>query len=331
MSQPTLLITRHLPESVLQQARASFEVKLWPHDEPIGQHLIAWAQGCDALLVMATDRLDAATLRQLPASVRAIATYSVGHDHIDLYAVTQRGIPVFNTPDVLSDAVAEVALLLMLSAARDAATAETALRSGGWGPWSPTRFLGQQLTGRRLGLYGMGRIGMGIAQRALGFGMQVHYHNRTVHTAATGFTYHASLESLMEHSDVFCVCAPSTLQTRGTVNRARLALLPRGSVFVNIARGDLVDEDALFEAILSGHIGGAGLDVYRDEPAIDPRFLQLPRTTLLPHIGSATLDAREGMGRLALQALEAFLLQGKPPANCLNPDALASPFAKGSA
>ena len=183
----------------------------------------------------------------------------------------------------------------------------------------------------RLGLYGMGRIGMGIAQRALGFGMQVHYHNRTVHTAATGFTYHASLESLMEHSDVFCVCAPSTLQTRGTVNRARLALLPRGSVFVNIARGDLVDEDALFEAILSGHIGGAGLDVYRDEPAIDPRFLQLPRTTLLPHIGSATLDAREGMGRLALQALEAFLLQGKPPANCLNPDALASPFAKGSA
>lgn len=324
MNRPTLLITRTLPEPVLQLARATFEVTLWPHDEPIGAQLLPWAQGRDALLVMATDRLDAATLRSLPPSVRAIATYSVGHDHIDLSAATQRGIPVFNTPDVLSDAVAEVALLLILSAARDAASAEATLRSGAWGPWSPTRFVGQQLTGRRLGLYGMGRIGLGIAQRAQAFGTQVQYHNRSVHPDATGFTYHASLESLMAHSDVFCVCAPSTPQTRGAINAQRLALLPRGAVFVNIARGDLVDEDALIDAITSGHIGGAGLDVYRNEPTIDPRFLQLPRTTLLPHIGSATHDARNGMGRLAVDALKAFLLDGEQPAHCLNPEALTA-------
>ncbi len=318
-----LLITRTLPEPVLQRARAAFEVTLWPHDEPIGAQLLPWAQDCDALLVMATDRLDAATLRGLPSSVRAIATYSVGHDHIDLGAASERGMPVFNTPDVLSDAVAETALLLILSAARDASTAEATLRSGGWGPWSPTRFLGQQLTGRRLGLYGMGRIGLGIAQRALGFGMQVHYHNRSPHPSATGFTYHATLESLMAHSDVFCVCAPSTPQTRAAINAERLALLPRAAVFVNIARGDLVDEDALISAIASGQIGGAGLDVYRNEPAIDPRFLQLPRTTLLPHIGSATHGARNGMGRLAVDVLKAFLLDGERPAHCLNPDVLA--------
>lgn len=321
MSRPTVLVTRELPAPVLQQARAAFELKLWPHDEPIGAQLLPWAQGCEGLLVMATDRLDAVTLQQLPPSVRALSTYSVGHDHIDLDTATRRGIPVFNTPDVLSDAVAETALLLMLSAARDAATAEATLRGGGWGPWSPTRFLGQQLTGRRLGLYGMGRIGLGIARRAQGFGLQVHYHNRTVHPCATGFTYHASLDALMAHSDVFCVCAPSTPQTRGAITAARLALLPRGAVFVNIARGDLVDEDALIDAIASGQVGGAGLDVYRNEPELDPRFLQLSRTTLLPHIGSATHEARNGMGRLAVEALQGVLLDGVRPAHCLNPDA----------
>lgn len=322
MSRPTVLITRQLPGPVLEQAHAWFDVKLWPHDEPMGAQLLPWSQGCEGLLVMATDRLDAATLQALPPSVRAIATYSVGHDHIDLGAATQRRIPVSNTPDVLSDAVAETALLLMLSAARDAASAEATLRGGGWGPWSPTRFLGQQLTGRRLGIYGMGRIGLGIARRAMAFGMAVHYHNRSVHPEAGGFTYHASLEALLTHSDVFCVCAPSTPQTRGAINATRLALLPRGAVFVNIARGDLVDEDALIDAIASGHVGGAGLDVYRNEPHIDPRFMRLPRTTLLPHIGSATHEARNGMGLLALEGLKAVLLDGEAPVHALNPDAL---------
>lgn len=331
MTRPSLLVTRRLPEQVLQRAHASFDVRLWPHDEPIGDQLIPWAQGCTGLLVMATDRLDALTLHQLRPSVRAVSTYSVGYDHIDLGAATQLGIPVFNTPDVLSDAVAEVALLLMLSAARDAAAAQTTLRKGDWGPWSPTRFLGRQLTGRRLGIYGMGRIGLGIAQRAVGFGMAVHYHNRTVHPAATGFTHHATLDALVAHSDVLCVCAPSTALTRGAINRERLRKLPEGALFVNIARGDLVDEDVLIEAIESGHIGGAGLDVYHNEPHIDPRFLSLPRTTLLPHIGSATYEARNGMGRLAIEALERFLLDHQPPEHCLNPDAFTRRTTEGVA
>jgi len=193
------------------------------------------------------------------------------------------------------------------------------------GPWSPTRFLGKQLTGRTLGVFGMGRIGRALAQRALGFGLQVHYHNRSPLPANgndSQLTYHPTLESLLEFSDVFCVCAPSTPQTRGMLDAHRLGLLPPGAIFVNIARGDLVDEDALIEAIAAGRIGAAGLDVYRNEPRIDPRFLKLPHTTLLPHIGSATTEARTAMGFIILQALDRWLREGQPSDNCLNPSTL---------
>jgi glyoxylate reductase len=322
MSRPRLLITRVLPAAVLEEARAVFDVKLWPHDEPIGSHLEDWVSGCDALLVMATDRIDRSRLQAFRPHVRALATYSAGHDHIDLEAATRLRIPVFHTPDVLSDAVAEVAMLLILSAARDASAAEAVLRSGRWGPWSPTRFQGRQLTGRRLGIYGMGSIGLGIAGRARSFGLQVHYHNRSRNMAATGMTYHDSLESLLRVSDIFCVCAPSTPETRGAIHRERLALLPPGAVFVNIARGDLVDETALIEAISSGHIGAAGLDVYGNEPNIDARFMALPRTTLLPHIGSATEEARTAMGLIALKALDQWIRGAGSPPNCLNPSVL---------
>ena len=324
MTRPRLLITRTLSAAVQAEARERFEVSLWPRDEPIGNAFDSWSQGCDAVLVMATDRLDRPRLQALARHARAIATYSVGHDHLDLEAATELGLPVFHTPDVLSDAVAETAMLLILSAARDASAAEALLRGGGWGPWSPTRFLGRQLSGRTLGVFGMGRIGLALAQRARGFGLQVHYHNRSPLPAQSGedFVYHASLESLLAASEVFCACAPSTPQTRGVLDARRLGLLPAGALFVNIARGDLVDEEALIAAIESGRIGGAGLDVYRNEPRIDPRFLRLPRTTLLPHIGSATLEARTAMGRLAIEALAAWLLEGRVPANCLNPASL---------
>lgn len=320
MNPTRLLITRPLPEPVLEQARTQFDLKLWHRDEPIGKALVPWAADRQALLVMATDPLDRPTLQALAPSVKAIATYSVGHDHIDLDAATELGLPVFNTPDVLSDAVAEVAMLLILSAARDAGAAEAVLRAGQWGPWSPTRFLGVQLTGRRLGIFGMGRIGQEVAWRAKGFGLDIHYHNRKpVPDACCDAQYHDTLESLLRVSQVFCVCAPATEQTRNIIDRDRLALLPAGAIFVNVSRGDLVDEDALIAAIRSGHIGAAGLDVYRNEPRIDPRLLQLPRTTLLPHIGSATEEARIGMGQLALDALHAWLHQGGRPSNWLNP------------
>lgn len=325
MNRRRLLITRTLPQAVLTEAQRNFDVTVWPHDEPIGAAFESWSQDCDAVLVMATDRLDKPRLQALAVHAHAIGTYSVGDDHIDLDAATALGLPVFHTPDVLSEAVAETAMLLILSAARDASAAETLLRGGGWGPWSPTRFLGSQLTGRTLGIFGMGRIGLAIAQRAHGFGLKVHYHNRSPVSAergASALSYHATLESLLSVSEVFCVCAPSTPQTRGQLDARRLALLPSGAIFVNIARGDLVDEDALIDAIAAGRVGGAGLDVYRNEPHIDARFLKLPRTTLLPHIGSATMEARTGMGMIAVQALVQWLQDKNAPGNCLNPSTL---------
>jgi lactate dehydrogenase-like 2-hydroxyacid dehydrogenase len=325
VTRPKLLVTRTLPQAVLEEAQRQFEVSLWPRDEPIGAEFDRQSRGRDAVLVMATDRLDRPRLQALARHARAVATYSVGYDHIDLDAATECGLPVFHTPDVLSDAVAETAMLLILSAARDASGAEALLRGGGWGPWSPTRFLGRQLTGRTLGVFGMGRIGRALAQRASGFGLQVHYHNRSPRPANgndSELTYHPTLESLLEVSDVFCVCAPSTPQTRGLLDAHRLGLLPPGAIFVNIARGDLVDEDALIDAIAAGRIGAAGLDVYRNEPRIDPRFLKLRHTTLLPHIGSATTEARTAMGLIVLQALDRWLREGLPSDNCLNPSTL---------
>jgi len=325
VTRPKLLVTRTLPQAVLEEAQRRFEVSLWPHDEPIDAEFDRRSRGSDAVLVMATDRLDRPRLQALARHARAVATYSVGYDHIDLDAATECGLPVFHTPDVLSDAVAETAMLLILSAARDASGAEALLRGGGWGPWSPTRFLGRQLTGRTLGVFGMGRIGRALAQRASGFGLQVHYHKRSPLPANGNdaeLTYHPTLESLLEVSDVFCVCAPSTPQTRGLLDAHRLGLLPPGAIFVNIARGDLVDEDALIDAIAAGRIGAAGLDVYRNEPRIDPRFLKLRHTTLLPHIGSATTEARTAMGLIVLQALDRWLREEQPSDNCLNPSTL---------
>jgi lactate dehydrogenase-like 2-hydroxyacid dehydrogenase len=322
MNKPVLLVTRRLPGPVLDEAARQFDLRLWERDEPIGDAFEEWALGCDAVLVMATDRLDKGRLQSLATHARAVATYSVGYEHIDVDAATACGLPVFNTPDVLSDAVAEIAMFLILAAARDTSAAEATLRSGRWGPWSPTRFLGAQLTDRRLGVFGMGRIGRAVAQRAAGFGLRIHYHNRSEVTDAGGAVYHATLGSLLQVSDVLCVCAPSTPQTCGVLDAKRLALLPEGAIFVNIARGDLVHEPALIEALASGRMRAAGLDVYRNEPAIDPRFLALPRATLLPHIGSATEEARIAMGLIALRALVRCLQEAQASDNCLNPATL---------
>jgi lactate dehydrogenase-like 2-hydroxyacid dehydrogenase len=325
MNRPRLLITRRLAAPVMQAACRSFDVLTWDVDAPIGAALSTHAEGCDAVLVMANDRLDASTVRALAGrGVRAIGTYSVGYEHIDLAAASACGLPVFHTPDALSDAVAEIALFLILAAARGTTAHEATLRLGRWGPWSPTQFIGRQLTGLRLGIFGLGRIGLAIARRAEPFGMAVHYHNRTPRADARGYTYHDTLASLLRVSDVLCVAAPSTPETRGVLDRQRLALLPPRAIFVNIARGDLVDETALIEAVHAGHIEAAGLDVYRNEPTIDPRLLALPRTTLLPHIGSATEQARLRMGEVVLEALAAWLTCGIVHDNCLNPAAARS-------
>ncbi len=319
-----LFITGVAPDAVLRRAAADYELSVWREPQPIGGRLAGLARGQDALIVMPGDRLDAAALQTLPASVQVLATYSVGHDHVDLAAATARGLPVYHTPDVLTDAVADLALLLVLAAARGASDAERCLREGRWGPWAPTAFLGRGLQGRRLGLFGMGRIGQAIARRAAAFGMVLHYHKRSAlaPSEAAGATYHDSLDGLLAVSDVLCVAVPSTPALRGVLDARRLALLPRGALLVNIARGDLIDEQALFDAVQRGHVAGLGMDVYQGEPDIDPRWKTLPRCTLLPHIGSATEEARTAMGLLALEGVAAHF-SGRPGANCLNPQVYA--------
>jgi glyoxylate reductase len=314
-SRPHVLVTGPLPEAVLAHAAQRFELHPWTGERPIAGRLAAAAAGMDAVIVLAGDKVDAALLASLPASVKALGTYSVGLDHIDLAAATARGLPVFNTPDVLTDAVADLALMLIIAAARRTTAAEHSLRSGTWGPWAPTSYLGLGLQGRRLGLFGMGRIGRAVADRARGFGLQLHYHSRSRH--GDDAAYHDTLDGLLAVSDILCVCAPSTPELRGVLDAQRLRRLPRGALLVNIARGDLIDEEGLFEVMAEGHLGGLGLDVYRNEPRIDPRFLQLPATTLLPHIGSATDEARTAMGLLVVDALASHFAGGIAP-NCVN-------------
>ncbi len=323
LSRPNLLITRPLGESILEDARSRFNVTVWPKDEPIGYELEAAAQGQDALLVMTTDVLDSNRLARVQlGGVKAIATFSVGYDRIDLPAASRLGIPIFNTPDVLSDTVADMALLLILAANRGTTSAEHLLRSGKWGPWSPTTMLGRQLRGLKLGIYGMGGIGRAIAHRAQAFGLVIHYHNRSrlKEELEQGAVFHGQLDSLMQLSDVLCICAPASAETRGSIDARRLSLMPPGATVVNIARGDLVDEDALIAALAEGRLGNAGLDVFLNEPNIDSRFLQLPNATLLPHIGGATYDARKMMGEVALKALHSYLTNGVLASNCVNPN-----------
>lgn len=320
-----LLVTGIPTAAVIERAVAEFDVQFWRETDPIGDYLAQASKGFDALLVMPDDRLDAARIARLPQSIKVLATHSVGYDHIDLAAATARQLPVFNTPDVLTDAVADIAMFLVLAAARRTSAAEAAVRKGQWGRWAPTLLLGRSLRGLRLGIFGMGRIGQAIAQRSTGFGMRVHYHSRTRLDSdrERGAQFHESLESLLSDSDVFCVCAPSTPQLKGCINAQRLALLPQGSIIVNVARGDLIDEVALFAAVQEGCVGAVGTDVYCGEPEIDARWMSLPNATLLPHIGSATHEVRTAMGMLALDGIHSHF-RGTPAANLLNPQAYGS-------
>jgi len=320
-----LLVTGVPMPTVIERAEAAFDVTIWREPTPIGKRLAELAQGHDAVIVMPGDKIDAQLIAQLPTCVQVLATYSVGHDHINLTAATARRLPVFNTPDVLTESVADLAMFLILAAARDTTAVERILRDKRWGPWTPCQFLGRSLSGLRLGIFGMGRIGQAVAHRASSFGMRIHYHNRSrlPDEKARGREFHGSLESLLSHSDIFCICAPSTPELKNAIDAQRLALLPAGAIVVNVARGDLVDEDALFAAVQDGRVGAVGIDVYRNEPNIDARWLDLSNATLLPHIGSATHEVRTAMGMLALDGIQSHF-EGAPAANLLNPDAYRS-------
>lgn len=317
MSKPVLLVTRRLPPAVEARAARDYEARLNPEDTPRSEaELLRLADGAAAILCSPAERLPGEIIRRLPDTVKAIGTFSVGYDHVDLAAARERGIPVVNTPDVLSVATAETAMLLMLAAARRGPEGERMVRAGGWMGWAPTQLLGTQVSGRRLGIFGMGRIGREVARMASGFSMQVHYRDqaRLPPELEHGATFHDSDDSFLPVCDVLSLNAPGGEGTRRWLNAERIAKLPKGAVVVNAARGTLIDDEALIAALRSGQVAAAGLDVYDGEPKMNPGYLALENVVLLPHLGSATRETRDAMGFLVLDGIDA-VLAGRKPAN----------------
>ncbi len=311
---PKLLVTRLTPPNVEARIARDYDAAVNPEDIIMTtEELLEKAQGCDAILCSPTEPMPAEVIERLPSSVRMLATFSVGYDQIDVPAATARGIKVGNTPGVLDDATADIAMLCLLGAARMAHNAGTVLRTGAWQRWEPTGLLGVHVTGKRLGIIGMGRIGRALAKRARGFDMEIHYSNRSRLTPEleAGAVYHQDPEEMLPQCDFLSFNCPLTEQTRHFLNRERIALLPDGAVVVNTARGPVVEDAALIEALKSGKIAAAGLDVFEGEPAFDKAYLDLPNAFLLPHIGSATVETRDAMGFKCLDNLDAFFA-GRP-------------------
>ena len=311
-----LLLTRTLPEAVESRASDSYSVRLNVDDEQYNaEKLIARAENCDALLVSPTDKFDAMTLASLPKSIQIIATFSVGYDHIDIAAAKRLGLAVTNTPDVLSDATADLAMLLLLGAARRAGEGEALMRAHAWTGWCPTQLMGVQVTGKRVGILGMGRIGRAFAERCRGFGMEIHYSNRSRLPEVTeqGAIYHADPDEMLPLVNFLSLHAPSMPETRHFINADRIARMNPDMILVNSARGALIEDEALIEALRMGKIKAAGLDVFNGEPAVDSRYADLPNTFLLPHLGSATIETRNAMGFRALDNLDAFFVTGDAP------------------
>ena len=311
-----IAVTRALPDPVIARLRERHDVWVNPDDRILTpDELQEAAARSDALIVTAFDRCDAAAIGRLPASLRILSTYSVGIEHIDLEAARRRGIAVLYTPDVLSDSVAEMAVLLMLGAARRVHEGSQLLYGRRWTGWTPTQLIGAEVTRRRIGILGMGRIGRAIARSARGLEMTVNYHNRQRLAAALeqGARFHATADALMAESDVLVLAAPSTPETRRVLDQRRIALLPRGAIVVNIARGDLIDDEALIAALKSGHVGAAGLDVFNGEPRLNEGYLALANVFLQPHQGSSTLTARLAMGNILLSGFDAVLAGESAP------------------
>jgi lactate dehydrogenase-like 2-hydroxyacid dehydrogenase len=305
---PIVFVTRKLPPAVEERLARDYDAR-FNHEDRLysGEDLAAMADGADAILTCPTERFSEEVVSALPDSVQIIATFSVGYEHIDLEAARKRGIAVTNTPDVLSDATAEIAILLMLGAARRAAEGERIVRRSEWKSWSPNFMVGRQVTGKRFGIVGMGRVGQTAAKRARGFEMEIHYCNRRRLPAEVeaGAIFHQSVDDLLPNCDVLSLHCPATPETFHLLNAERLALLPPHAVVVNTARGTVVDDNALIEALTKGSIAAAGLDVFENEPNIDPRYRDLWNVFLLPHLGSATVETRDAMGFRAVDNLDA--------------------------
>lgn len=312
---PVLWITRKLSAATEARAARDYDVRLNPQDRVFSaDEIIAKSAEVDAIIPCHSEHFSAQVVAAMSDRVKIIANHSVGVDHCDLPALKAKGIVVTNTPDVLSDATAEIALLLMLGAARRASEGDALVRDGKWTSWSPAFMVGTQMTGKRLGIVGMGRVGQAFARLVQGFGMEIHYYNRRPlpENEAHGAIYHDTVESLLPLSQFLSLHCPATPETRDLMNAQRLALLPDGAVLVNTARGALVDEAALIAALKSGKLAAAGLDVFKTEPGGNPELSQCDNVFMLPHIGSATRETRDAMGFRALDNVDAFFAGREP-------------------
>ena len=308
-----ILITRKLIKSSEDYASKIFDVKLNENDKVYtSEEIIFNSKDCDGILSSITEKIDDDVISKLSNNVKIISNFAVGFGNIDIEAAKKKKIIVTNTPDVLTNATAEIAMLILLGAARRAKEGIQWVNKKNW-KWSADFLMGQQLTGARLGILGMGRIGRAIANIARSFGMIIHYHNRSQldKNMEKGAVFHKTLESLLSVSDFFSINCPSTAQTKHIINKQTLKYFPDGAIIANSARGDMIDDNAMVEALKNGKIFSLGLDVYNGEPNIHPDYLALPNVFILPHIGSSTVKTRTAMGNLAISNLEEFFKTGK--------------------
>ncbi len=311
-----IVLTRRLPPLVEERAVRDYDAIRNLEDRVLSvDELIAIAEGADALLICSSEKLTREVIGRLPSSVKIASTFSAGLDHIDVNAAREKGLRIGNTPDAVTIATAEIAMLLVLGAARRAPEGEAMIRDRQWVGWHTQQLLGRRLDGKRLGIFGMGKIGQALAKRARSFDMVIHYHNRRRLPAEEEFgaVYHESLDSLLAVSDVLSINAPSTSETQSMLNARSIERLPQGAIVVNTARGDLVVDEDLIAALKSGRLAYAGLDVFRGEPRINEGYYTVPNAFLLPHLGSATVEARNEMGFAALDNIDAVLNGKEPP------------------
>ena len=313
-----VVLTRRLPEPVETRLKELFDVTLRDHDTPMSRaELVDAVKTCDVLVPTITDKIDAGLLGQAGENLKLIANFGAGVDHIDVETARQRGILVSNTPDVVTEFTADMAMALLMAVVRKIPQGLQAMQSGEWTGWSPTAYLGGRLGGRRLGILGMGRIGQAVARRASAFGMQIHYHNRRRLRPeiedTLGATYWESLDQMVARMDILSINCPHTPSTFHLMNARRLRLLKPSAVIVNTSRGEVIDENALTRMLRANELAGAGLDVYEHGTDINPRLRELENVVLLPHMGSATLEGRVEMGEKVIINIKTFADGHRPP------------------
>ena len=308
-----ILVTRKLLKENEEKLKELFDVKLNQNDELYSSDkIIELSKDCDGILSAITDKFDEGLINKLSPSVKIIANFAVGFGNIDIKAAKKRNIVVTNTPEVLDDATADIAILLLLGASRKVLEARRAAEKQDW-KWSANFLLGKQMSNKKLGILGMGRIGRAVARRAKGFGMTIHYHNRNrlPKDLEDGAIYHSTIKSLFEQSEFLSINCPATKETLKLINKETISYLPKNPVIANAARGDIVDDDAMVDALKSKRVFALGIDVYNGEPKIHPEYLKLDNIFVLPHLGSATKRTRWDMGYRATENLESFFKSGK--------------------